>query len=218
MLNNFRIQEAGGNGSALSPVSQGGDSIWPLITYLAHGAGGLQRTFTASSDVLVGSLTYQRLAVILTLAAMLLVSLAVLRRRRPEFEAGAYIPLIALGITSFLMLITGVVATHFLLALPFLLLCRRWMNNVAYFYVIAIWTITTFVPMYGEMGAFLAAKDYPLLSPANNAITEGFIRLYSWDRFITVAVVANICAVIWLAWLTARQRSEQYISANEAAV
>ena len=204
-LNNLRIQEAGGNGSALSPVSQGGYSIWPLATYLTHGLSGLGRTFTASSDVLVGGLTYQLAAQILTISAMILLSAIVLRRPKVAFESGGYLPLVALGITSFLMFITGVVATHFLLALPFLLLCRKWMNNVAYIYVTAIWTITTFVPMYGEMGAFLTPQAYPLLSPSTNLLTAFFVALYSWDRFITLAVVANLCALAWLGWLTLRK-------------
>jgi hypothetical protein len=30
------------------------------------------------------------------------------------------------------------------------------------------------------------------------------VALYAWDRFITVSIVANICALIWLAWVVAR--------------
>jgi len=111
---------------------------------------------------------------------------------------------VALGICSFLMLLTGVVATHFLLALPFLLLCRRWMGGVAYVYVAVIWTITTLVPMYGDMGGVISAADYPAL--AGSALTRFVIGLYQWDRFITVSIVANICALAWLAWLTFRHR------------
>jgi hypothetical protein len=154
--------------------------------------------------VLVGTLTYQRLSQILTVAALVAVALALLARRRPNAERGAYLPLVALGIASFLMLLTGIVATHFLLALPFLLLCRRWMGGVAYYYVAVVWTVTTFVPMYGDMGIAINAHTYPLLAPANNALTKLAVQLYSWDRFITVSVVANICALLWLAWLIAR--------------
>ena len=212
MLNNFRIQEGGGNATALSPVSNGGLSIWPLVTYLAHGASGISRTFAANSDFVVGHLTYHRLSLILTLGAMLLVGIWLLLRRRSGFEVGAYLPIVALGITSFLMLITGVVATHFLLALPFLLLCRPWMNTIAYLYVIAIWTLTTLVPMYGEMATVLNPVNYPLLAPGTNAVSEAFVRLYSWDRFITVGIVANICAVIWLAALTLRPTKSPNVS------
>jgi hypothetical protein len=204
MLNNFRVQEAGGNHPSLTTVSQGAISIWPLVTYLAHGASGLQRAFTPSSAVLVGDVTYQRLSQILTAAAMLVVSAALMFRRRAAFESGGYIPLVTIGAASFLMLLTGVVATHFLLALPFFLLCRRWMGTVAYLYVAAIWTVTTFVPMFGDMGILIAGQNYAI-PLSNSAITHFFVGLYSWDRFITVGVVANICAVIWLAVLAFRQ-------------
>jgi hypothetical protein len=78
------------------------------------------------------------------------------------------------------------------------------MGSVAYFYIAAIWTVATFVPMYGDMGVVLSAADYPSLARANNAITRFVVALYAWDRFITVSIVANICALIWLAWVVAR--------------
>jgi len=202
MLNNFRVQEAGGNLKFLTTVSQDAYSIWPLVTYAAHGSSGLLRAFTPSSEPLVGSLTYQQVSQVLTLAAMLIVAGILAFWRRATEDPGGYLPLIALGIATFLMLLTGLVATHFLLALPFLLLCRRWMTTTAYLYVAVIWTVTTLVPMYGDMGYVLLSREYPLLAASNNAITRFFVGLYSWDRFITVGVVANICAVIWLAYLT----------------
>jgi hypothetical protein len=211
MLNNFSIQETGGNEIALTTVSQDAYSIWPLVTYLVNGASGMARAFTPSSAPLVGSLTYQRVSQVLTIVALLCVSAVLLLRRRSSLGAGGYLPWVTLGITSFLMLLTGVVATHFVLALPFLLLCRQWMGRTAYLYVAAIWTVTTFVPMFGDMGVVLSRQDYPLLAPATNTVTRFFVRLYSWDRFITVAVVANTCAVLWLAYLTARAASHKVV-------
>jgi Gpi18-like mannosyltransferase len=55
MLNNFQIQEAGGNDPGLTPVSQGAYSIWPLVTYVSKGASGLQREFVPSSRRLTTS-------------------------------------------------------------------------------------------------------------------------------------------------------------------
>ncbi len=202
-LNNFVIQQAGGNAARLSTVSQDAYSIWPLVTYVVSGASGLQRAFTPSSADVVGSLTYQRLGLILTVVALLAIGAALALRSREKLENGGYLPLVALGICSFLMLLTGVVATHFLLALPFLLLCRRWMGGIAYFYVAAIWTVTTLVPMYGDMGGVITAADYPAL--ANSVLTRVAVGLYQWDRFITVSIVANLCALVWLAWLTFRR-------------
>jgi hypothetical protein len=216
LLKNFSVQEGGGNEVALTTVSQDAYSIWPLVTYVVHGASGTARAFTPSSSVLFGSLTYQRVSQVLTLAALLLVSTILLLRKRESQDTGGYLPWVALGIASFLMLLTGIVATHFLLALPFLLLCRPWMGRTPYLYVAAIWTVTTFVPMFGDMGVVLSSQDYPLLAPAGNALTRFFVDLYSWDRFITVAVVANICAVIWLLFLTVRTAPETVLAKRPA--
>jgi hypothetical protein len=201
LLNNLRIQEAGGNEVALTTVSQDAYSIWPLVTYLAHGASSLQRAFTPSSTSLAGPITYQHLSQFLTVGAMLLVAGVLIYRRRQTEGAGEYIPFITVGITAFLMLATGVVATHFLLAIPLLILCRRWVATVPYLYIVLIWTVTTFVPMFGDMGIVISSSDYPLLAPAHNAITQFFVHLYSWDRFITLGVVGNACAVVWLVFL-----------------
>jgi hypothetical protein len=204
-LNNFHIQQAGGNQERLTTVSQDAYSVWPLVTYVFHGATGQGRAFTPSSAHVIGDVTYQRLGLLLTAVALLAVSIALMFRRQGEVDSGGYLPLVALGISSFLMLLTGVVATHFLLALPFLLLCHRWMGSVAYFYIAVIWTVGTFVPMYGDMGAVISAADYPSLAGANNAVTRFVVGLYAWDRFMTFSIVANICALIWLAWLIARR-------------
>ncbi len=207
MLHNFNVQEGGGNVASLTTVSQDSYSVWLLITYLARGASSLQRAFTPSSDLLIGPLTYQRVSEVLVLSVMLILGGSLAFKRRAIDGAGGYLPFVALGIASFVMLQTGIVATHFLLALPFLLLCRRWMDVTAYFYVAAIWTVTTFVPMYGDMGIVLSVHDYPLLAQANNQVTRFFVDLYASNRFITVAVVANICAVVWLAVLAFRRPS-----------
>lgn len=208
VLNNFHVQEAGGNDPSLTTVSQDAYSVWPLVTYFVQGASGLQRAFVPSSDLLIGSLTYQRASQILTGLALVVIVGWVATRRRERLAEGSYLPLVALAIVSFLMLLTGTLATHFLLALPVLLLCRRWLGSVAYVYVVVIWTITTLVPMYGDMGVVISASDHPLLAASRNAVTNFVVNLYAWDRFITVGVVANVCAMVWLAVL-AFQGSER---------
>ena len=199
MVHVFHVQEAGGNQASLTTVSQSAYSIWPLVTYVFHGASGVYRAYTPSATPLIGTVTYQGASQVLTVLAMLVVTAALLLRKRTAIESGGYLPLVAVGVTSFLMLLTGLVATHFLLALPLLLLCRRWMDSLAYCFVAAVWSIATLVPMFGDMGTVISSPTYPLLAPANNPVTRFFVELYAWDRFITVAIVANICAVIWLA-------------------
>jgi hypothetical protein len=199
MLNNFKIQETSTNGVVLTTVSQDAYSVWLLVTYIARGASGLQRAFTPSSTILFDSVTYQRASQVVTSIALAIVSVALWRRTYGRLDPGHYLPLVALGITSFLFLFTGLVATHFLLALPFMILSYRWLGGIACIYIVAAWTVATFVPMFGDMGAVISARDYPALAPAHNAVTKFFVDLYGWDRFISVSVTANICAVIWLA-------------------
>jgi hypothetical protein len=198
LLNNFHVQE-GGAGAALVPVSQDAYSIWPLVTYLLEGVTGAARAYTPSSDALVGTLTYQRAGQLLTAVMLIAVLAAVAVRRRVALQRGDYIPLVAVAIVSFLMLLTGTVATHFILALPLLILCRRWMSNAGYLYAITAWTVTTFVPMYGDMGRFMSAQDYPALAASRNSVTQLFVNLFTYDRFITVAVLANVCVLVWVA-------------------
>jgi len=218
MLNNFHVQEAGGNLAVLTTVSQDAYSLWPLVTFLSHGASGIQRSFTASSTPLIRSVTYQQVSQLLTLAALFAVSIALAIRKRAALEAGGYLPLVALGITTFLMLLTGLVATHFLLALPFLLLCRRWMTTVAYFYIAAIWTVSTLVPMLGEMAGAVPHQQWPFLAAQSDAINNFMLQLYTSDRFITTAIVANVCAVIWLAFAAFRRSLPNGPSGNTRIV
>jgi hypothetical protein len=218
MLYVVRVQEAGGNQASLATVSQSAYSVWPLVTYIFHGASGVYRAFTPSANTLIGSITYQQASQVLTLGALIVVTAGLFIRKRFDIESGGYLPLVAVGVTSFFLLLTGVVATHFLLALPLLLLCRRWMGSVAYCFVVAAWSISTLVPMYGDMGDVISSSAYPLLAPANNPVTRFFVDLYVWDRFITVAIVANICVVIWLAVLAYRPQSSSRGASVGAAV
>ena len=213
MLHNFNVQEGGGNVVTLTTVSQGAYSIWPLITYLTHGTTGLLRAFTPSSETLVGSLTYQEAGQVLTALALLAIAAVLWFTKRLTNEPGAYLPFVAIGIASFLMLLTGIVSTHFLLALPFLLLSRRWMDSTAYVFVVAVWTVTTLVPMFGDLGvALFLSSSGDFLSPTHNAISKAVMDLYRWDRFITVGVVANVCALVWLVVLAMRPTTATRVS------
>jgi len=209
MLNNFHVQQGGGNERTLTTVSQDAYSIWPLVTYFARGASGLGRAFTPSADRLIGPLSYQIASQAFTAIALSLTSSTLALRKSSEIRAGHYMPLAAVGVMSFLMLFTGILATYFLLALPMILLTRRWTDNLAYFFSVAVWTISTLVPMFGDMGIALTAASQANapLAPENSPLTQFFINLYASDRFITVAVVGNVCAVVLLAVSAFRQHN-----------
>lgn len=202
MRHTFQVHETASPGLAVASVAQDAYSVWPLVEYLTQGATGFHQAFNPSNGAVLGPLTFQSLSQILTLSVVLVVSAYLWFRRRPIEEPGGYLPYVALGVTGFLMLLFGLLATHFLLALPFLLLLRRWTGGVAYFYIAITWTVTTFVTMYGDMGLILSSQDHLLLAASNNAVTRFVVGLYTADRFITVGIVANICAVIWLGYLT----------------
>jgi hypothetical protein len=214
MAYTFQAHETAALGVVVTPVSQDAYSVWPLAEYLTQGVTGFHKAFNPSTGAVLGPLTFQRLSQILTLSVVLIVAAYLWFRRRPIEEPGGYLPYVALGVTGFLMLLFGLIATHFLLALPFLILLRRWTGSVAYAYLVIIWTVTTFVTMYGDVGLSISAQDYPLFAAANNAVTKFFVNLYTADRFITVGIVANICAVIWLGYLTLRSPSGQ-VTAKE---
>jgi hypothetical protein len=179
------------------------------VEYLTQGVTGFHKAFNPSTGAVLGPLTFQRLSQILTLSVVLLMAGYLWFRRRAIEEPGGYLPYVALGATGFLMLLFGLIATHFLLALPFLLLLRRWTGSVAYFYIVVIWSVTTFVTMYGDMGLSLTPQDYPLLAASRNTVTHFVVSLYTADRFITAGIVANICAVLWLGYLTLRSPGPQ---------
>ena len=199
--NQLRFQEGGGNEAAQTVVSLGALSVWPLVTYFAEGVSGLARFSYPSVSPLVGDLTYQRISQLLTLGTVLVVAGALLLRRRSATAASDYLPLLALGTTAFLMLKTGLAATHLLIGLPLLILCRRSMKDAPYLSLVGIWTITTLVTMYGSLGSAISGVESlaPLLHSSNNVVTRLFIDLHSSDWFISVGSLANAVVLGWLA-------------------
>jgi hypothetical protein len=214
MLYTFGAHESATANLVVRAVSQDAYSVWPLVEYLTQGATGFHRAFNPSTGAVVGPLTFQRLSQLLTVASVLVVAAFLWFRRGATQEPGGYLTYVALGVTAFLMLLFGLIATHFLLAVPFLLLLRRWTGGVAYFYIVTIWTVTTFVTMYGDMGLAMIPQDYPLLAASTNDVTKFFVSLYTADRFITAGIVGNICAVIWLGYLTLRSPKPEIAQVN----
>jgi hypothetical protein len=199
-------------GSSVDPatVSLDAYSIWPLVTFITHGTSSVMRAFTPSSQMLFDSLSYQAAAEIATTVALACASLLLVTRGRRAHRNGdsGYILIVALGIVAFLMLITGVVATHFLLALPLLILIRRWTSTTSYLAMVIAWTVTTLVPMYGDMANVTARLNYSLLSPQHNPVTKLILALYQWDRFITFATLINIGVLLWVAVLVLRNQPQ----------
>lgn len=47
----------------------------------------------------------------------------------------------------------------------------------------------------------ILTQQNQLLAPAYRPITEFMVKTYTWDRFITAGVAANLCALVWLCVL-----------------
>ncbi len=211
MMHTLNVQEGGGNEDALTTVSQDAYSIWPLLTASVEHKTGRARIFTPSAHSLLGPFTYQRASQVLTMAFLLLVAAFLLFVTRRRSGLANSLPLVAFGLTGFLLLKTGLVASHFILALPFLLLCRRWLTTGVYLSVIAVWTVTTLVPMYGDLGYAIATVNYRSLAlqPGANPLTRLFVNFYSSDSFITIGILANAGVLIVLGWSAFRSISQQ---------
>jgi hypothetical protein len=199
LWNQFYFQEAGGNESAQTIVSLGAYSIWPLVTGFADGASGADRFHHLAADTLIGPLTYQRVSGILAGLTVLIAAGLILSRDRKEGPAAYLLP-VAIGTVGFFIMKTGLAATHMLIVLPFLVLSIGRVRAPAYWAMVAVWSATTLVPMWGGLGE--ALTDVERLAPAlhadNNPLTWLFIELYATDVFISVGVAANIAVFVWL--------------------
>ena len=195
------VQEAGGNERALTTVSLDAFNIWPLVTYFSEGVQGRARFYYPSAEPLIGLLSFQRISQILTLGVVLGMGALIMFRPKSGRESGDYLPFLTLGTLGFLMLKTGLAGTHFLMGLPLIILCRRWLHPANYYFLVAVWSVTTLVSMYGSLG--FGISDVGDLAPAlhhtKNMLTRLFMYLQSADWFITLGVSANVLVVLWLA-------------------
>ena len=121
--------------------------------------------------------------------------------------------MVAFGISGFLMFATGLAATHFILALPFILLSRPWLSSGAYYSIVAGWTLTTLLAMYGILAVDLANADYlhaPLFGQhvPLSSVTSLVAQLYTWDRAINTGVVVNTLVFLTLAVAAVRSHAK----------
>jgi hypothetical protein len=210
LANTVHVQELGGNEKAATTVSLDAYSFWPLVTDFQAGASGLNRILYPSDSPLIGPLTYQLAGLVLTALVLIGVIWALVTRPKSALLGGGYVPALAFGIAGFLMFTTGLAATHFILALPFILMTRRWLSANAYYSIVAGWTATTLLAMYGILALDLAFSDFlhvPLFGPHGplSSVSSLVAGLYSWDRMITFGVLANLAVLFVL--LVAMRRS-----------
>jgi hypothetical protein len=133
IANTVQVQALGGNEKALTTVSLDAYSFWPLVDFYVGGQSGLGRIFYPSDSPLIGSLTYHQAGVLAAFAVLIGAIGLLATRSRATLKAGGYLPVVAFGMSGFLMFATGLAATHFILALPFILLSRPWLSPAAYY-------------------------------------------------------------------------------------
>lgn len=199
MRNDLQVQEAGGNESELTTVSLYAYSVWPLADRFASSDFGLDRFSQPAASRFVGPLSYLRAGELLSGAVVFIAGAVLVLLRRSAGTPGDYLPLVALGTMGFLMFKTVVAPTHFILALPLLILCRRALGNSVYFWCIGVLTVTTLVAMYGDFGSGITPELVPALAGTNNIVTRFVMDLSSADWFISIAVFQNLVVLICLA-------------------
>ena len=200
LANQLLVQEAGGNEPVLTIVYLDAYNIWLLVARATGVATGLGRFHVPSAASLIGAISYRQVSQLLVLIVVLGAGLTLLLRRRTAVEPGSYLLPLAVGTIGFLMLKTGLTAPHFIIGLPFLILCRRSIGSAACYAIVGIWTATTLASMYGSLGFAIwdVAHLAPALHDTNNAVTRFFMNLHSADWFITLGSAANTLALVWL--------------------
>jgi hypothetical protein len=210
LTSTIQVQTFGGNEKALTTVSLDAFSFWPLVTLFQSGQSGLGRILYPSDSPLIGSITYHQAGLLVAFAILVIAIVMLAVRPKSSLMAGGYLPVVAFGISGFLMFATGLAATHFILALPFLLLCKPWLSTTSYFSIVAGWTLTTLTAMYGILAFDLARADYlhaPLFGQRAqlNSVSSLVAQLFTWDRTITTGVLVN--TAIFLALMVVAVRS-----------
>jgi len=200
------LQVAGGNEPELTTVSLDAYSLWPLVTAVLGKATGLSRfTYPAFAPVTAG-LTYGQLANILS-AVFLLLILCLMATWRGKLLRKDLQLLLALGVTGFLMLKTGLAGMHFVIALPFLVLTYSAAPRLVFVAMIGSWTITTTVAVLASFGYSVLGVPWlsPRLQGSNNPLIASMMALHASDWFITLACLANLSVVMAIGYLiTAR--------------
>lgn len=192
------VQEGGWNEQAITVVSLDAYNIWPLITYFSEGARSLSRFFTPSAATFIANFTYQQVSQILTIGIILLSVIPTCHKGKIAATTNNYLPLVTFATLGFLVVKTGLAAAHYIIGLPFLILCVKSFSRSAYLTTVISYTTITFVPMFGSFA--LAVANLPASKAVINQSTmvHFFISLFSNDRFITLGCVLNLLVLVML--------------------
>jgi hypothetical protein len=116
---------------------------------------------------------------------------------------GSSFPILALIALALPMLQIDKVSRYFLIAFPFLLLSRKTFTSKFYYAIIAIFSLTTTISMYGLF--VIHPVRWPLaiapenFAPSANALNSFILYIFTNDFFITLASTVNIVAFLLVA-------------------
>lgn len=211
----FLFQAGGGNEPELTTVSLDAYSLWPLVTAAANDAIGLARFSFRSGLPMILGLTYGQVGNAMTV--LLVSSVAILLVGRGKRISSEDCQLfLAFGIVGFLMLQPGIAGAHFVIALPFIVLCHRTIPRAIFAAIVGGWTLTTTVAIYGSFG--FGVLNVPWLAPSlhssSNDLTRFMMALHSSDWFITVGSLANLSVLLALGYFVAQGRRSSRLSAS----
>ncbi|HZP26938.1 MAG TPA: hypothetical protein VFB90_07825, partial [Dehalococcoidia bacterium] len=187
-------------GYVTAKVASDGYSFWPLVTGLLEGQSGLSRFAFPSTAPLIAGHTYAGVSALLSIGLPVIMAGYLLVRRKAT-EEGRYLVVVSLAMLTWLMFTTSSSSHYFLYALALVIVSRKWLTSLGYYGMTFVLTITTLVTQYGSLGRHIRNVPdlMPLLHASNNGLTRGVMALYSSDWFITVGILANLAAVLWLA-------------------
>lgn len=221
LANTVQVQTLGGNERSLTTVSLDAYTFWPMVTLFQAGQTSLYRILYPSDSSLFGSFTYQQAGLVLTALILFGSVWTLVARRREAILNGGYLPVVAFAGAGFLMFTTGLAATHFILALPFILMTRKWLHSGAYLTAIIGWSATTLVAMYGILAVDLANSDWlhePLFGQAQtlSSLSAVLARFYTSDRVITFGCAVNLAVLGALLVASVRSHLAREVTADAA--
>lgn len=181
-------------------------NLWPLLSDKLGGQTGMGRFYLASTTPLFGSITYGGFSNILFFLSIVVIAGTALALRKGRRTDSNFIILVAVGTMSLLMLRTGIAVHYLTFLIPLVLLCRKSLDDWAYYAAIVVLTTTALVCMYGDFGIGMSQVGYlmPAIAYENNPVTNAFIHLFRSDRFITVGSTLNLLVFLYLFFIAVK--------------
>jgi hypothetical protein len=170
-------------------------NLWPLFTGYVNGLSGHARLWVPTTTLIVGSLDYSTAARDLLLVLLAMLALKLFSLRRGQFNQRG-LPLLAAGALSLIFIDVGIPVHYFVFTIPLLVLALRPGRDLMGYLAILAVTTTTFLGMWGSIPPALPPGS--ALSPAVNSATAFLNELVYEDWFITLGVILNLLALIWI--------------------